>query len=53
MLLKYKRYDFVNMRVTEHEREIPNEPPETALLAVLRKRSKAPSPHKEVEDEQQ
>jgi len=38
MKVKVRRYDFVNMKVTEHDREIPDEPPSTPFMDLLKKR---------------
>jgi hypothetical protein len=41
MKLHIKRYDFANSRVIEYDRDIPDEPIETPLLAHLRKKAKS------------
>lgn len=39
MIVEVKRFDFAKGIVTTHTREIPDEPPETPLLAMLKRRS--------------
>lgn len=40
MKVTVKRYDFVNVKVTEHDREIPDQPPSTPLMELLKKRAR-------------
>ena len=38
MKVTVRKFDFVNERVIEYEREIPDEPSETPLLKAIRKK---------------